>query len=340
MPRRLPWLALTDTREAQKKPPSRKRKALQVNDDDDDDSGTDLTIPSSQRTPSLSPQPPALPSSPVLPPYEELRPGFDADDAWVMVEDEFLSTAHLFTVKLHQEEYLRRKELADQDRNSDLRERDFGTDHGRTQQSGQTKAKIRGEASRKEVKKALKNVFGGAADDEKHDGYNQDPMLSELMAPNNDVNKVLKRVLTPKKLTMDGRQRADLGQDSFDTRSDRSASPSDLDASVTDLGSSPRVTFRESSPPQRLTGLKHSIILKSASSQSDSVLDPPSSPPMSLVKAREPATENIPSSLVLNSPPAFPLKTQKRGAKNPKIQQLLARAKLKANRELAVPSTD
>ncbi|KAK7534603.1 hypothetical protein IWX49DRAFT_298627 [Phyllosticta citricarpa] len=56
------------------------------------------------RTPSTSPPP--------QPPTQEfMRDGLDADDIWVMVEDEFLDTSRLFTQHLHHAEYHRLKRL-------------------------------------------------------------------------------------------------------------------------------------------------------------------------------------------------------------------------------------
>ncbi|KAL8921216.1 MAG: hypothetical protein Q9208_005827 [Pyrenodesmia sp. 3 TL-2023] len=57
------------------------------------------------RTPSTSP-PPAPPA------IEPMRPGLSHDDIYIMVEDEFLSTAQLFTSHLHHAEYVRLKNLA------------------------------------------------------------------------------------------------------------------------------------------------------------------------------------------------------------------------------------
>ncbi|KAK6008300.1 hypothetical protein QM012_000203 [Aureobasidium pullulans] len=57
------------------------------------------------RSPSTSP-PPAAPKQ------EFMRPGWDADDGWRMVTDEFMATAQLFTAHLAHAEYRRQKELA------------------------------------------------------------------------------------------------------------------------------------------------------------------------------------------------------------------------------------
>ncbi|KAM5457349.1 hypothetical protein MaudCBS49596_000544 [Microsporum audouinii] len=57
------------------------------------------------RTPSTSPA--------REPPSEELMiEGLDADDQYIMVEDEFLATAQAFTAHLHQAEYVRKKKRA------------------------------------------------------------------------------------------------------------------------------------------------------------------------------------------------------------------------------------
>lgn len=60
------------------------------------------------REPSSSPPPVTAPP----PRVEFMREGSEADDAWIMVEDEFWSTAKLFTQHLHQAEYYRLKQLA------------------------------------------------------------------------------------------------------------------------------------------------------------------------------------------------------------------------------------
>ncbi len=41
-----------------------------------------------------------------------MRPGWDEDDGYIMVEDEFLATAQLYTKHLHHAEYQRLKNLA------------------------------------------------------------------------------------------------------------------------------------------------------------------------------------------------------------------------------------
>ncbi|KAG7004968.1 hypothetical protein G7Y79_00022g051890 [Physcia stellaris] len=65
------------------------------------------TISYKDRTPSTSPPPILTPPS-----TTPMRPGLSADDIYIMVEDEFLSTARLYTQHLHHAEYVRLKRLA------------------------------------------------------------------------------------------------------------------------------------------------------------------------------------------------------------------------------------
>ena len=57
------------------------------------------------RTPSTSPPP-------APPPEELMKEGQDADDGWIMVEDELLSIAQKYTQHMHHAEYVRLKQLA------------------------------------------------------------------------------------------------------------------------------------------------------------------------------------------------------------------------------------
>ncbi|KAL8796145.1 MAG: hypothetical protein Q9195_001478 [Heterodermia aff. obscurata] len=68
-------------------------------------SGPALILCLPDRTPSTSP-PPAPPA------IEPMRPGLAFDDIYIMVEDEFLSTARLYTQHLHHAEYVRLRRLA------------------------------------------------------------------------------------------------------------------------------------------------------------------------------------------------------------------------------------
>lgn len=59
---------------------------------------------------------PSTPPFPALPVQEPMREGYAADDSWIMVEDEFLATAKLFTQHLHHAEYQRLKKQAEEHR--------------------------------------------------------------------------------------------------------------------------------------------------------------------------------------------------------------------------------
>ncbi|KAI4718479.1 hypothetical protein E4T48_05347 [Aureobasidium sp. EXF-10727] len=122
----------------------------------------------SLRSPSTSP-PPAPPKQ------EFMRPGWDADDGWRMVTDEFMATAQLFTTHLAHAEYRRQKELAKK------RERALGGADaiarpvvGQLSKDGQRKKM--GELQRAGVKAVLK------ADEEEEDDPWVGTQLAGLMA--------------------------------------------------------------------------------------------------------------------------------------------------------------
>ncbi|GKU20899.1 hypothetical protein FLAG1_04855 [Fusarium langsethiae] len=77
----------------------------------------DRVVESEDGTRSPSTSPPPEP-----PPERFMRPGLDHDDRYRMVEDEFLSMAHQFTVHLHRAEYNRLKNLAKQQNADTIRE--------------------------------------------------------------------------------------------------------------------------------------------------------------------------------------------------------------------------
>ncbi|GAB7361726.1 hypothetical protein MBLNU230_g1773t1 [Neophaeotheca triangularis] len=127
MPRKLPWVVEarntqpgTSTVSSNPAPATKKRKTTPptngaVLDDDlnplnpinptDAPPSTPPARKTRPRTPSTSP-PPAPPT------VEPMREGWEQDDAWMMVEDELLSTARLFTSHIHHAEYVRLKQLA------------------------------------------------------------------------------------------------------------------------------------------------------------------------------------------------------------------------------------
>ncbi|KAG8527441.1 uncharacterized protein KY384_007593 [Bacidia gigantensis] len=110
MGRVLPWLTGNDTASAKTSaPPSKRQRQLEL-DSDSERTGrrrkVQPTRTKEDRAPSTSPPPPTLPSQ------SPLRAGLDSDDIYIMVEDEFLATAQLFTRHLHHAEYQRLQTLA------------------------------------------------------------------------------------------------------------------------------------------------------------------------------------------------------------------------------------
>lgn len=113
MARRLPWDL--EAASSKKTPQNRPRKTDANKQDNPSDSSatpaktqtrlkqepvTPTKNRRSTRTPSTSP-PPGPPD------VEPMRAGFDEDDAWMMVEDEFQTLAQSFTAHLHHAEYKR-----------------------------------------------------------------------------------------------------------------------------------------------------------------------------------------------------------------------------------------
>jgi hypothetical protein len=213
-----------------------------------------------------------------------------------MVEDEFLSTAQLFTASIHREEYLRQKKVAAQERKTGVQS--SHTDEGRTKQSGLTKVKIAAADLRKKRKKALINVFGtsgaGDVEDEDQDGYNLDPKLSALMAPKTQERKLIKSTISPKS------SRSRFGVS-------RSMSMGEI------LSPEPNIPELESSPISRFGAQ-----LEGGPHRARSIVEFPLVPPLSTSESRH-IIETTDSPSDLSLPASKP--------KNPRIQQLLAKRK-------------
>ncbi|KAH0371667.1 hypothetical protein KCU65_g1778, partial [Aureobasidium melanogenum] len=117
MPRTLPWLAnpAPPDRKPRATPTAVKRRKVDPSPPSSPPDVLDEFIRTpgvvarrgvtTVRSPSTSP-PPAPPKQ------DFMRPGWDADDGWRMVTDEFMATAQLFTAHLAHAEYRRQKELA------------------------------------------------------------------------------------------------------------------------------------------------------------------------------------------------------------------------------------
>lgn len=126
------------------------------------------------RTPSTSP-PPAPPD------VEFMREGFAHDDAFMMVEDEFLSVAKTFTQHLHHAEYVRFKKLA-RSRGADVLEEIQRPVDGRTAQSKGVKLQMEAEARGKGIKSAMRAMRDGDEEGSSgEDEFMHDPQLAGLM---------------------------------------------------------------------------------------------------------------------------------------------------------------
>ncbi|KAG9647371.1 hypothetical protein KCU64_g10180, partial [Aureobasidium melanogenum] len=183
MPRTLPWLAnpAPPDRKPRATPTAVKRRKVDPSPPSSPPDVLDEFIRTPRdfsrrgvitiRSPSTSP-PPAPPKQ------EFMRPGWDADDGWRMVTDEFMATAQLFTAHLAHAEYRRQKELA---RN---RERALGGADaiarpvvGQLSKDGQRK-KL-GESQRAGVKALVK----AEEDQEEADPWEGTHLASLMMSP-------------------------------------------------------------------------------------------------------------------------------------------------------------
>lgn len=118
MPRTLPWLA--NPAPADRKPKAAatvKRRKVEPSPPSSPPDVLDefIRMPKTVANHKTNAQVPRSPSTspPPAPPKQEfMRPGWDNDDAWRMVTDEFMSTAQLFTAHLAHAEYRRQKTMA------------------------------------------------------------------------------------------------------------------------------------------------------------------------------------------------------------------------------------
>ncbi|KAF2217108.1 hypothetical protein CERZMDRAFT_93167 [Cercospora zeae-maydis SCOH1-5] len=186
MPRTLPWLtdkaSKKDRLRADTKTKARPRSAspndLVGSDLDDlhDEQPARATRADKRkqvyREPSSSPPP--APTGP--PPVEYMKSGYGADDIWMMVEDEFYSTAQLYTQHLHQAEYARLRKLHKSRGQETLATLARATD-GRTAQSTELKVKRQQEENERKRKQAVVADSDSGDDDE----FMKVPQLASLM---------------------------------------------------------------------------------------------------------------------------------------------------------------
>ena len=105
-----------------------------------------------------------------------MKEGVDGDDAWVMVEDEFLGTANLFTQHLHRAEYQRLKELVGTQNELVTRNitRPVVSD---AKVVGETAKRMEADAKSNSQRKVLQAITKGKEDTP----WMQDPRLAGLM---------------------------------------------------------------------------------------------------------------------------------------------------------------
>src|ERR1700761_6360312 len=163
MARTLPWLVPEDDDKEGKSSSSKrrpeKRKTPDEHHSSDSSDSFDVYQPTfgpkrrarklTQRNQSSSPPPGP-------PPEEYMIPGLEHDDGWVMVEDEFVTTARNFTAHLHHADYQRLKKLSEARGASTFSSISRPTD-GRTKQSITTQKRVQANAVRREIMKGVRN---------------------------------------------------------------------------------------------------------------------------------------------------------------------------------------
>ncbi|KAK8250502.1 hypothetical protein HDK77DRAFT_480455 [Phyllosticta capitalensis] len=194
MPRKLPWLKDTKSRpQAERQTPaspSRQDRAQSTTAESNEPRNNSRAERGRRgrergdRTPSTSPPP--------QPPTQEfMRDGLDGDDVWVMVEDEFLDTARIFTQHLHHAEYHRLKRLAQARNTSAIQNMSRPVDP-RSKMSIECSKKREGQRRTEKQAKALQAMgsedveVGRNSDDSEDDAtpWMFDPHLGGLMAGN------------------------------------------------------------------------------------------------------------------------------------------------------------
>jgi hypothetical protein len=116
-----------------------------------------------------------------------MQEGLAGDDIWVMVEDEFLATARLFTRHLHHAEYQRLKKLARSQNASAIQNISRAVDDT-TPLSIESRKKLEASAQRKQQRNAVTNILGtkngteqDESESEEDDPWMRDPRLAGLM---------------------------------------------------------------------------------------------------------------------------------------------------------------
>ncbi|KAK5696559.1 hypothetical protein LTR97_007862 [Elasticomyces elasticus] len=188
------------SRPADSSSPAPKLKRSSSTDDDLVDS--DLN-PVGKTTPvkrerKIKLQSPGTSPAPAPPDVEFMREGYTADDAWMMVEDEFQSVAQAFTKHLHHAEYAKLKRSSKARGQDTLQAIKRPTD-GRTAQSVGTKLKLEADAKDKRIQGGLKGMgVEEEGEDEDNDEYMHDPHLAGLMTGSQRATQDLTGLVKPR----------------------------------------------------------------------------------------------------------------------------------------------
>lgn len=185
-PRTIPWLTAPSKPPASSSSPAPKRQKrtktpppAPANDDDLVDADLNpLNTPPPQNNPKPSRSPSSSPP-PTPPSVAYMQPGYAADDAWMMVEDEFAATAALYTQAVHRAAYAEQKRRAEARGAKVLSGVGRATD-GVTARDGMA-------VEREGREKRLREVFG------EEDGEDEvaDPVLGALMNDSGRMGRVL-----------------------------------------------------------------------------------------------------------------------------------------------------
>lgn len=205
MPRKLPWLAETPEKKNTAKQPARsssstapKRKRASSPDDLVDSDLNALNATPKRREKKRTDRSPSTSPPPAPPDVEYMQEGYNADDIYMMVEDEFLSTAKLYTQHIHHAEYVRLKKLA-RSRGADVLQSISRPVDGRTEQSNGLKMKLESERRAKKIKDGMSGL--GEEDESSEDEYMHDPQLAGLMTREERKGKDLSGIMKAKSNT-------------------------------------------------------------------------------------------------------------------------------------------
>lgn len=138
-----------------------------------------------------------------------MRDGFTRDDSWIMVEDEFLETAKLYTVHLHQAEYQRLKDIARAQRvnlicdiSRPVDARSLASAETRKQREAEALRKTKDDAVQEAISVVSVDVPERVDDDDLDDApWMRDPQLSRLMGRPPKTSKLLARTTGVKSKT-------------------------------------------------------------------------------------------------------------------------------------------